>query len=269
VSGARATALAALLLAACGERKEGAALDREPSPGPSAGPAAPGPAAPAVSERDVARAGAQDLTSFGFPVTIEAPAGAKLSWMDGSPDTWAEAPDRPPKVATVRLIHGTDPDEVLFRERGVRLYLRRPVAGEATDLAAFKRVLEAMPARVQAELAALEGELEELEKGVRELQEATGTRPSPPTAEDRELEEMLAEESGPPRLIMGHERTTATGWETMWQLGEDEAFTLKVWRSDLGLFCTEVMASQAAAERALAACRTLAPVKSVGQRAPR
>jgi hypothetical protein len=184
------------------------------------------------------------LVELGIPAAIRVPAGARLEWMTGSPEIEEE-------TATVRVTHALDPDDGLLRERGLRLFVRAPVRDEATELAAFEAFLREEPARIAAETAAAMREIDEAE---RELRVAG-------LARDRAADDELADEmlDTPMRLEIAHRHATGTGWEMIWTLEEDGAYTVKVWRADLGLFCLDVLATREAALRVLDVCRTLAP----------
>jgi hypothetical protein len=246
---------AVILAAACNPTGSKPDDRRRPAEGPAAAPApsappAPAPTPPAVTQRTATAAGRESLADLGVQADVRVPAGAGLAWMDGSPELVDQ------KTATVRITHALDPDDPLFlRDRGLRVFVRSAVPGEATDLAAFDAFLEQETQRLAAEQA----------EGRRELDEADRELRAAGIELDEDVDE-LADElvDTPVRLEVAHRRATKTGWEAVYTFEEDGAYAVKVWRADLELFCLDVLATRDAALRVLDVCRTLARPRKDG-----
>lgn len=236
-----------LVLVACNSSTERAGPSAaEPRPGETAPQAGRAPLVPpAVRERRIAKPGIQDLRDLGIAAVIAAPAGARLAWLDGSPELFGGE-----RVPTVRLTHELDPEDGLLRAAGVRVFVRRPTRREPTELAAFKRRLAREARETEAELAAGHRELDELDRELERLEQITG-------APSRERAPREPDEGGPLELEIVHERETPTGWELVWTMEEDGAYSMRVWRADLKLFCLDVLATEEAQLRGLDACGSL------------
>jgi hypothetical protein len=90
-------------------------------------PPEPAPIPPAVQRRVFEREGRHELTDFGFSTTVVLPAKAQVNWLEGSPDEPRH------QTATIRVIHDLDEDNVLFRDRGLRVFLRAPDLSRPTS----------------------------------------------------------------------------------------------------------------------------------------
>jgi hypothetical protein len=176
------------------------------------------PTPPAIQRRTVENAGRQDLTPFGVRAAITLPAGAKLLWLDGTPDPYERNKH---KTATVRVMHDVPDDEIIHRESGLRVFLRAALPGEPTDLDGLERHLADQRDAMQ-----------------------------------RDADDVLDKPTAL-RVQFGTKQRTEHGWEATWTFEKGGASTVKVWRADLGVFCSDTGTYGEATRRVLETCRTL------------
>lgn len=232
--------LSTALACACSKR-ESAREEREIAPkklvqdtGVVPPPRSPTRAPPKVRVMQLTSSGPTSLADIGFEVSVDLPKGSRLEWMMMAPDGLGEP------VQSVRASKNLeDPSSADF----MRFFIRVPTANEATtvaeEIAGLKTLMEAADEmgqefeQMQAEMAQYGIELDDVTEG---MPDGVGDT-----------------------LVIDHQEQRSNGWELRWHIEGENSHVVKVWRTDLGLFCEASHQSEAKIGEVLNRCRTMTP----------